>query len=764
MARKMNYSELMLRLFRKIKNRFLRYALIIFLILFIFVAVVIIFISPIAKYIIEKYSEKYVGRKIEMSWLYVNPFSGYVNAHDLRVYEKKSPQIFIKTNNLSLNITVRKLFAKTYELSALTFDQLWINVIQDSTVFNFSDLIKTDSTKPSAPLHYCIRNINIKNSEFHYNELSIPVKYYITKVNISCPSLDWNVDTTHVEYNFISGIGSGSVKGFADYNMKSSVYNLHTLVSRFDLKIMEQYLKDFSKYGNISAFLDADIHAKGSVRSKLDLLANGKFAISDFHFGKNISDDYVSFASLSMNIDSLNPADKKYFFSSLKLDSPFIKYEKYDYLDNFARMFGAKGANIQEAKAVHPQTNIIFLIADYLKELAANIVNSQYRVDQFSITNAHLRYADYSLLEKFSLTANPIEIKATNISTRNKRMFLTMQSKLNPFGNVDVKFDVNPNDFGDFHLNYSVTDLPLPLFNPYTITYSSYPFDKGTIELLGKWNVVNKQINSDNHLLIINPTRADKVKNEGTKHIPMPIVLFLVRNLHRKIDITLPITGDLNNPKYHWRDVIWDVIANIFLKPPAFPYTSSVEKQKKDKEDFIMMEWKPMQTALNDDQKGQLRKISRYMFFHPNSHLTISPKYFEEKEKEAMLFFESKKKFYAAQNNIKQAALSIDDSVAITKLSIKDSSFVRYLDRLTNHSGLEFTVQGKCMKLIGAGVVNKKYAAILVNRKKTIMDFFDNKKTSDRITFNHGIITIPPSGFTNYIFQYKGDEPEAIKK
>jgi hypothetical protein len=663
-----------------------------------------------------------------------------------------------------VNITVSKLFGKAYDLSSVSFDQLWVNVIQDSTIFNFSDLIEVDTTIKKEAVQYCIRNIQINNSEFHYHERTIPVKYYITKVNLQCSNLEWDVDTTHLDFDFLSGTGSGAVKGSANINMKESLYDLKTVVTKFDLKVLEQYMKDFSNYGTFSAFLDADVHSKGSMKNSLEMMTSGKFAITDFHFGKTEGDDYVSFSRFSMNIDSLNPAGKKYFFNTLLLDSPFIKYEKYDQLDNFSTMFGINGANVTKAKEMHGQINIIFTIATYLSELAANIVNSDYRVDQASITNAHLLYNDYSLLEKFSITANPIAIKVRDIDTKNKRMYVTLNTRLHPFGDVDVKYDVNPKDFNDFHLEYKVDDLPLPLFNPYTITYSSFPFHKGTVELHGTWNVVNSQINSENHLLITNPTTADKVKNKGTKKIPVPLVMFFVRNFNRKIDVDIPITGDLKNPKYHLWDAILDVITNIVIKPPTFPYRISKEKAKEEKEEFEVMEWRPMQGNLNDDQEKQLKKISRYMFFHPQSNLTIKPEYFEDKEKEMIVLFEAKKKYFAAERHFKISELSEEDSIEISKFSVKDSLFVRYLDRVANKDGLVFANELKCWILVGESKVNKEYEELVATRKKQIMDYFADKNTSERITFEKAVSTIPPSGFSHCIFRYRGEEPEVLKE
>ena len=755
----------MFRIFRRIKHRGIRILVIVLCVIFLLVAVVIAFISPIAKYMIEKNSEKYIGRKVEMSWLYINPFTGYVNAHNLRIYENQRPEVFLKTN-LSLNVTVRKLFAKSYELTSFTLDELWMNVIQmDSVTYNFSDLMEQDTIeeKVKEAVHYCVKNIRIRDSEIYYNELLIPVRYYITNVNVKCTGIEWDVDTTHVEYEFESGIGSGKVKGLLNFNLKENRYDVKTTVSRFDLKVLEQYMKDFASHGNFSAFLDADIHAKGGLDSTLDIFTTGNIAILDFHLGKDSLDDYISFSRLALNIDSMHPINEKYFFSALVIDTPYIKYERYDGgMDNFSKMFGKGGANIDQAKAEHEDVNIIFLLADYLKELAKNIVNSEYRLDRFDVNTARLVYNDYSLLEKFSATAHPITITAKDMNTNEKRMEMVLKANLNPFGDVHVNFNINPNDFGDFHVDYSLKNLPMPLFNAYTITYSSYPFHRGRIELFGEWNVIDNQINSDNHLIIINPTTMEKVKKQGAKNVPVPLIMAFVRNWDRRIDIEIPITGNLRDPKFNVWDVIFDVIANIFVKPPTFPFRATEQEAKEEKEEFEMLEWKPMQAGLEDDQEEQLRKISRYLFFHPRSHLTISPKNFTDKEKESILLFEAKKKYYMDANNLK--SISREDSVTIFQMSIKDSGVIRYLNKHANPTGLVFGTYDQCRILVGSKKIEEEYDQLLAARKKEVEDYFGEKKVKERITIEKGESVVPATGFSHYIFKYSGEVPEEVKK
>jgi hypothetical protein len=90
-----------------------------------------LFISPIAKYVIEKYDTKWTGRQITLDWAYVNPFTGYIYLHNFKANELNKDTVFLSAKGLSANFEMRKLlFSKTYEISELHLDQPVGMVIQ----------------------------------------------------------------------------------------------------------------------------------------------------------------------------------------------------------------------------------------------------------------------------------------------------------------------------------------------------------------------------------------------------------------------------------------------------------------------------------------------------------------------------------------------------------------------------------------------------------------------------------------------------------
>src|ERR1700740_1998027 len=92
----------------------------------VFVILVLLFISPIAKYLIEKHDVELTGREIKIDWAYVNPFTGYVYLNNPRIYELNSDTLALTAKGISANIALSGLLSKTCNVGDLELNQpMW---------------------------------------------------------------------------------------------------------------------------------------------------------------------------------------------------------------------------------------------------------------------------------------------------------------------------------------------------------------------------------------------------------------------------------------------------------------------------------------------------------------------------------------------------------------------------------------------------------------------------------------------------------------
>ncbi len=706
--------------------------------------------------------------KLALDWAYVNPFTGYIYLSDLKIFESQTDSIFLSAKSVSANFAMRKLLKKTYEINEITLVEPVGYIIQNKKALNFDDLIQLFSPKGKPkknkkPIQFNILNIKIKDGEFHYLEQQLPINYFIKHVNIESSGKWWDKDSLEVTFSFVPGIGNGKAKGNGSINFENLNYRLNAVITQYDLDFIQQYLNDITNYGSFRASLDANITSKGNFKNPENINARGLLAFHNFHFGKNTKEDFASFDKLVVAITELSPKNHKYLFDSIALTHPYFKYERYDKLDNVQTMFGKKGSKITSAAADESEFNLVIEIARYVKLLAKNFFRSNYKINRVAIYEGDLKFNDFSTSEKFSIALNPINATADSIDKKHKRVSVALVSGLKPYGNGSVTLSINPKDSSDFDLNYHFQKLPVTLFNPYLITYTSFPLDRGTLELKGTWKVRNGEINSDNHLTVIDPRVSSRLQNKDTKWLPMRVIMSFVRERGNVIDYEIPISGNLNNPKFHLRDVIFDVVTNIFVKPATTPYRIQVRNIETEIEKSMSFKWDMRSSQVSKKQRYFIEKMALFLQDNPNASITITPHYFSEKEKEYLLLFEAKKRYSIDMQLTKAGSMSESDSLSIAKMSTKDSSFVKYLNRHIKDSML-FTIQDKCLFLIGATIINQRFATLNAEREQVFLSYFIEKEVVKQVHMHPGKTSIPYNGFSYYQIEYKGEFPESLLK
>ncbi|HAH26232.1 MAG TPA: hypothetical protein DCL77_21120 [Prolixibacteraceae bacterium] len=758
-------------------SRWKRLLLLFTVILVLFIGVVILFISPITKRLIEKYDTKYTGREIQMDRAYVNPFTGYISFTNFRIYENKSDSIFFSAKDLSFNITLRKLLSKTYEISSLKINQPILKVLQEKDNFNFNDLIakfsgaedtvKTKDTTSEA-VHFNLLNVKITNGTLNYNESGTPVDYSIKNLEIESPGMHWDNDSINSRFSFSSSRSSGDVKGEMMVNLKTMDYHIASVVKKFDLEILNQYMKALSNYGTMRAMLDADVRAKGNFSSEDSVIISGRMSVNDFHFGKTPKEDYASFDTLAVVMNEVSPMTHKFYFDSLVVKRPYLKYERYDSLDNIQTMFGKEGSNIDAVKSDPTKFNLIIELADYMKQLVKNFFRSDFSIRKLAIYNANLRFEDYSLAEKFTMALNPFTVVADSMDKNKSRVHVYVKSHVEPYGEVQVTIGLNPKDTTYFDLQYNVKKLPATLFNPYLISETSFPLDRGTIELNGSWNVDHSKINSNNHLLVIDPRLTQRIHNKLTRWIPMRIVMAFVRERGNVIDYQIPIKGDLKDPKFKLHDVVMDVLKNIFVKPVTTAYRMELKTVETQIEKSLSIHWDMHKVALGSQEERFIKNMAEFLKKNSQAVITVTPQFYEEREKEYILFFEAKKRFYASRHNRPNTdknpiKVDRDDSLKIDKMSIKEPGFVKYL-RSRVKDTLMYTIQEKCAQIVPYSVIESKFKELKKAREEEFLAHFKEKGLDNRVKFSSDKSIIPYNGFSYYQIDYEGDFPESLRK
>jgi hypothetical protein len=727
---------------------------------------VLVFLSPIVKYLIEKYDVKYTGREITLDWAYANPLTGYVHLNNLKIHEYKKDSVFFHSAGVSAHFNMQKLFSGAYIIEDLTLDKARLNIIQlDKKRYNFTDIVEKFADKPGekkkpGKVHFSMINIKVNDSEIHYDEKITPVNYFIKKVFIESSGMRWDSDTIANKVSFEAGIGHGIIKGTFGMNTKTKDYKMAVDIDELDMKIIEQYLKDLTNYGTFRSVMDIDVTASGNFKDGEDVDAKGTMTVHDFHFGKSKNEDFASFEKFSIKVNKMNPRKRLYLIDSISLIEPFLKYERYDGIDNIGTMFGKKGSNVQAA-ASSEKFNLVIELGNYVKLLAKNFFHSDYKVNKLGIYRANLRYNDCSLNEKFSMGLDPLTIRADSINSNHQRVFFRLNSGIKPYGDLGVTLSVNPKDSSDFKFVYKIENINATVLNPFVISATTYPLDRGSISFNGTTDVQKGAVQSKNHLLVIDPRITKRIRNKGNSWLPLGVILFFTRDNGNAIDYEIPITGSLKDPEFHFGNIIWNIVLNTFIKPPTTLYRSEVKNVENRIEKSLSFDWQMGSAVMMPDCEKFVKNVASFLKDHPDVSIDVQPIDYLEKEIEYLSFFEAKKKYFRESKKI-QGLLSEDDSTDVSRMSIKDADFVKYLNAHVTDKR-KFSVQEKCIAFLSEGYVNKKWAELKKAREQTFESYLKDGPVLSRVKVKAHKTEIPFTGFSHYKISYNGALPDDLK-
>ena len=169
------------------------------------------------------------------------------------------------------------------------------------------------------------------------------------------------------------------------------------------------------------------------------------------------------------------------------------------------------------------------------------------------------------------------------------------------------------------------------------------------------------------------------------------------------------------------------------------------------------------QRFLQPKQKRFVEKTANFLEKNTEASITVYPKQYALKEKEYILFFEAKKKYFLLTHGKDARAFTKKDSLEVDKMSIKDPSFVHVLKRGIPDTVM-FTIQEKCNNFVGSTKVNAQYELLVKEREKEFRSLFIKNGTEKQVKMHPHEDSVPYNGFSYFKINYQGDLPKSLRK
>ena len=170
-----------------------------------------------------------------------------------------------------------------------------------------------------------------------------------------------------------------------------------------------------------------------------------------------------------------------------------------------------------------------------------------------------------------------------------------------------------------------VDDLELPPFTPYSVKYAGHGIERGKLSMDVHYVVKpDGRITASNQLVLNQLSFGDKVE-DAPRSLPVKLAVALLADRNGVIDLNLPISGSLDNPKFSIWDVLGKSIGNILAKVVTAPFTLLANALRGDGggESLDAIPFPAGSATLTADGEQRLDKVANALVDRPALRLTI---------------------------------------------------------------------------------------------------------------------------------------------
>lgn len=514
----------------------------------------------IVKNYINKNGKELAGRTVHIEELHYNFFTSTLKIDGFKYFEQNEKDIFISFDYFMVNLKPLKLITDEIFVEQLQIVNPVGNFIQNGSVFNFDDLIvfftETDSTaaepESSASYKLNLNNLEMKNGSVYYTDMEVDHTFKIKEVSFVIPQIIWSrlhSSKADVEFELANG---GSFAGSLDYNMETDEYNGFVQISKMAANTILPYMQEYYRISEIGGTASGTAKFSGSVNDIYSLLISGDFEIDSLSVFDDKNSKVLEIDSGRMVFNPSEVMKDQYLFDSIQLYQPYLYLALEDSLFNFEKMMIEETVYGTDAEE------------DTVYEM-------EFTINHFIVNNGLMNFSDQTLGEPFNYELSQIAIDMDTLALQDNWVNIRASMKLNKRGNLEAKLGLNPNSPLDkIALDYVLTDFQLPDINIYSKYYTGLPILFGDMYYKNKTRIENKQLVSDNNLIIRNVEMGRKTG--GVYDIPIKLALFILKDINGDINLDIPVRGDLSDPKVKIGPIIWDTFKSFSFKIVASPF------------------------------------------------------------------------------------------------------------------------------------------------------------------------------------------------
>ncbi len=411
----------------------------------------------------------------------------------------------------------------------------------------------------------------------------------------------------------------------ADVKLKLDQLALHPLRS-----LLAQHALLDLKTGAASAVTDLEyrleqagpvLRAKGTA-NVTDLLINETDGGDRFLAWKSLAADGIDFESRPGRLH----------IKDMRLVEPGAKVQIFkDRSVNLGKVFekGAIAANATSTKTQAPPKTA---------QTGADESPFPVTVARVRVEKGVVDYSDQSLVLPFAAQIRDFHGAVTGISSDpTSRAKVAFDGRVEQYGSAKVRGTLAPfapKQFTDIRTEFRNIDMPQ--FSPYSATFAGRKIATGKLSLDLEYKINDSALAGDNKILLEKFTLGEPIDSPDAVDLPLDLAVALLTDSQGRIDVAVPVSGDMNSPKFSLSGVIGQAIVRMLTKIITAPFSALGSLLGAGGEQSNAIAFDPGSIQLQPPQQEKLVNVGKALRERPQLKVIVGGRYDPERDSVAL--------------------------------------------------------------------------------------------------------------------------------
>lgn len=253
------------------------------------------------------------------------------------------------------------------------------------------------------------------------------------------------------------------------------------------------------------------------------------------------------------------------------------------------------------------------------------------RVRRVRFQNARLDFSDLSLRPQFAAKIYELNGVINGLSSnRNARSQIELDGRVDEFGLVRLRGELNPfAPSNNTDLSAVFRNVDLVPASPYAAKFAGYQITEGKISLDLQYKVRNSQLEGANQIVIDRLTLGERVDSPDALKLPLELAIAILKDSEGRIDLGLPISGDLSDPQFSYGALIWKALGNVLTKIVTAPFRALGSLFGVSGEKLEAIEFDPGSARLLPPEREKLKQVAHVLSRRAQLKLSVPGHYSE---------------------------------------------------------------------------------------------------------------------------------------